>query len=56
MLEIPCDKCGEVLSEPGALLFSPPDASSQCTKIHLCVWCWQELGLIDLQQKRKDRG
>ena len=36
-----CNWCLAVLTEPGALLFTPPDpATNQCFKIHLCTLCY----------------
>jgi hypothetical protein len=31
--------CGAELTEPGGLLFSPPDGFNRVTKIHLCPDC-----------------
>lgn len=41
-LVIKCNKCYGVLDSPGALMFTPPDQLGQCTKLHLCVFCWRE--------------
>ena len=38
-LEIDCDKCGNRITRPGALLFSPP-VDSGCRKYHLCTECY----------------
>jgi hypothetical protein len=35
-----CDGCGDPLTEPGALVFSPPNLSGQCWKKHLCTRCY----------------
>lgn len=35
-----CDRCGDALDEPGALMFSPPTPGGQATKFHLCGGCW----------------
>ena len=41
MLDVSCDYCGKPLTEPGALMFSPPDPRTrQCMKIHVCAPCW----------------
>lgn len=42
MLKINCDKCGNELKEPGALLFTPPK-KGKVRKYHLCVRCWKIL-------------
>jgi hypothetical protein len=45
MLSVACDRCGNLLTEPGALVFSPPQADcQQVEKYHLCVSCWAEIG------------
>jgi len=38
-----CDKCGNELTEFGALLFSPPDDSGITKKWHLCKTCYDEM-------------
>jgi len=44
MLELKCDKCGSMLNQPGALVFSPPiDRAWSVEKYHLCVACWSTL-------------
>ena len=41
MLNLKCDKCGQDLAQPGALLFSPPKHDQWIVeKYHLCVDCW----------------
>jgi hypothetical protein len=35
-----CNGCGEMLTEPGGLLFSPPDVLGRVDKLHLCVDCF----------------
>lgn len=42
-LTIPCDSCGDVLQEAGALLFGPPDAEGMVGKFHLCVGCYLDM-------------
>ena len=50
MLKIKCDKCGKILKEAGALVFSPPETYNKyhiydatCSKYHICVDCWFSL-------------
>ena len=38
-LVVRCNWCLAVLTEPGALLFTPHDAVGQCAKIHIGVNC-----------------
>jgi hypothetical protein len=40
MLEIKCDLCKELLTKPGALLFSPPNQRGYVKKFHLCQGCY----------------
>lgn len=40
MIKIDCYVCHQTLTEPGALLFSPPDENGVCVKHHFCVKCW----------------
>jgi hypothetical protein len=41
MLELKCDKCGQELRHPGALVFSPPTSETWLVeKYHVCVECW----------------
>ena len=41
MLELKCDRCGRELSEPGALVFSPPTNEAWVVnKYHVCADCW----------------
>ncbi len=35
-----CDKCKEVLEEPGGLLFGPPDKYQRMVKYHICIKCY----------------
>lgn len=45
MLSVMCDRCGDTLTQPGALAFSPPAVGGhQVEKYHLCVRCWAEIG------------
>lgn len=36
-----CDSCSEQLTEPGALVITPPTAAGYCRKLHLCVKCFR---------------
>jgi|HubBroStandDraft_2_1064218.scaffolds.fasta_scaffold04383_3 hypothetical protein len=38
-----CNWCLAILREPGALVFTPPDAIGRCTKIHVCVDCFKRV-------------
>jgi len=38
-LSIPCDKCGNILTEQGALLFEPTDNPKLFKKTHICKHC-----------------
>ena len=38
-LQVHCDSCGEILTDFGALLFSPPVARD-VKKYHICVRCF----------------
>ena len=43
MFSLKCDSCDCELTEPGALVFSPPTGLlSVWSKFHLCVSCWSE--------------
>jgi len=46
MIAIYCDRCGEELTEPGALEISPPGDGGLCVKTHVCVKCWNGLTLV----------
>jgi hypothetical protein len=35
-----CRICREPLTEPGALLFSPPNEGDECAKEHFCKRCY----------------
>jgi len=39
-----CDLCGDELTEPGALIFSPPNERHRVGKFHICTDCWADLG------------
>ncbi len=43
MLDIKCDKCGQRIEQPGALLFSPPMEDWMVRKYHLCVPCYKQV-------------
>ena len=38
-----CDKCGNELTEFGAILFSPPEQKNTVKKFHLCKKCYNEI-------------
>lgn len=38
-----CNRCGKELTEFGAILFSPPDASERTKKWHLCKACYEDI-------------
>ena len=41
-LDINCDVCGELVTEPGALIFTPPEMGrrNRVEKYHVCVRCF----------------
>ena len=43
---ITCDFCHKVLTEPGGLLFSPPDKDGMVRKKHICKGCFDK-GRVD---------
>ena len=44
MLNLKCDKCGRELTQPGALVFSPPTGDGWLVeKYHVCADCWPAL-------------
>lgn len=41
-LRLSCRKCGGAITEPGALIFTPPTEGSYAVeKWHICVGCWE---------------
>lgn len=58
MLDVSCDYCGKPLTEPGALMFSPPDPRTrQCLKLHVCVLCWRSVeGLAEKAGSGADKS
>lgn len=40
MLDFNCDSCGTRIEQPGALVFSPPIAST-VRKYHVCLACFK---------------
>jgi hypothetical protein len=44
-LKVKCEKCGEDLIKPGALVFSPPEGNV-CLKFHICEKCWPAVALL----------
>lgn len=50
-----CDGCRVPLTEPGGLVFSPPNEHDECTKSHLCVECYGGLaGWLLARRMRAD--
>lgn len=43
-LRIVCFRCSRVLTDAGALVFSPP-GGGMCQKFHVCQRCWKRLNL-----------
>ena len=47
---IRCELCQMELSEPGALIFSPPengmDGAGRVRKYHVCLKCWEEKEIV----------
>jgi len=42
MLNLKCDICGKLITESGALLFSPPiDEKFRVEKFHICKFCYK---------------
>jgi uncharacterized protein (DUF433 family) len=39
-----CDRCGDVLEEPGGIYLGRPNHKSECVKRHLCVTCDESFG------------
>jgi hypothetical protein len=57
MLNLKCDKCGRELSQPGALLFSPPTGEGWLVeKYHLCQDCWLATIALVRPVRQPDRG
>lgn len=42
MLKFNCDKCHKEITEPAALVFSPP-TGKMVIKYHICISCWNNL-------------
>ena len=38
-----CDKCGDELTEFGAILLSPPAEDGTVKKLHVCVSCYEKI-------------
>jgi hypothetical protein len=52
MLDLKCDKCGRDLSQPGALIVSPPTTDGWLVEnYHLRVECWPPL-LAELREAK----
>lgn len=39
----PCDLCGSVQTENGAVLYGPPGADRLCLKFHVCITCFHKV-------------
>jgi len=39
----PCDLCGAVQTEKGAVLWGPPNAQGMCKKTHVCTTCYPRI-------------
>lgn len=48
-----CDKCGQELTEFGALLFSPPNENSEVKKLHVCQACYADM-LVEFPSEQKN--
>jgi len=55
-LVVKCDSCGQLMDQPGALLFTPPIGkdSRDVEKYHICVKCY-ELLFRDIINKPKSK-
>ena len=42
-LIIKCSICKTKITDPGALLFTPPDYEDMCKKTHLCLKCYSHV-------------
>ena len=43
-LHFDCEQCGQPLSRPGAILFSPPDSEQGLVrKHHICADCYSKM-------------
>jgi hypothetical protein len=52
MLDIKCDMCGRRLSEPGAIVFSPPlKGAWTVEKYHVCADCWPVIATLFTPEK-----
>ena len=38
-----CVKCGDILTEPGVIVLSPPDSTGMVRKVHICVPCFEPM-------------
>ena len=56
MIAVYCDRCGEELTEPGALEISPPTANGVCVKTHVCVKCWKMGPIEKIVQEQVRNG
>jgi len=55
VITVYCKKCNGELSQPGAILLSPPDDFGLVYKHHLCVTCWSKIMVLILGLKEAQR-
>jgi len=53
-LDVKCDGCWEELTEPGAVVFGPPDQRGRSAKLHICVGCWCRMFPLPAPQEDND--
>lgn len=53
-IKLECYVCGEILKEPGALIFSPPDLKMMTMKHHICVKCWTTKSILNADQQTRE--
>lgn len=44
LMKIKCNRCQQVLTKPGALVFSPPEENVSI-KFHICDECWPQIAM-----------
>lgn len=42
-IQVNCNRCGDELDDPGALVFGPPLWGIKVQKRHVCMKCWPKL-------------
>lgn len=49
-----CDRCKKKMTEPGAVIFSPPvlNPEQMVFKLHLCSSCWNKFFKLLPRRKR----